>query len=1531
MGLRDHDANVEAAASAETSSPTIPFFHDFSCRENELKFLLAALRQVLSTGELSQEEQDVLQEFHDGDAAAAARVRPLALVSGHSGIGKSRLLEEAKEVARTSGVHVKEVFCYERQGIPFLPVLRVVKELLAEAPEPRHLWEPYAPVLTRVYPELAGQLGEAEYRAELPDDLGKVQLFHALTGVLCAVSRERPLLLLFHDLHRSDEGTVEFLEYLARNVVLEMAERGESGQAQLATTVATDGDGGEGNWKEIGQRERTAFITDGLSSDTSTPGAPVARLMAVVNYLDLPAAAGDAVEVAVDAKATTKGSKGKEPAVDPGPSPRSAMQARLSQLRRGPFARSLQLAPLNSEQLGGLVARTLRVPSIPAKVTERIHEVVQGNPLYALEICRCLFEDGALRPGAEGANAAHIDTAALTALIEEVTAAPDDAAAEAAADDRPPSFPSECLAHRLVTRRVASLDSVQQQLVKVLATLRRPAPISRLVPLAGGNEKAVSAALDALHGRDFVKVVPVAGTPLYFLAHEAYTRGVYRHLPPDEARELHERVGRTLSALPEASEPVRAYEIYEHLRQSASPKESWAFGMTAARYFERGFALELAIKIETHLLSLLGSDEDQPQRQELLAELGRLHLRQGNAPAAKSFFKDLLDMSELEPRRRLQAYCELAETYRVAGEPHKGIKVLNRAEKQCSEAMDERAEARLCGLRARLRLERQDAKRAIHLCMRGLQTVENNTEADPERIELLETLAEAHLARAETVAALPHFQRLLELVEGVGDESKQAAILSRVGRVYYDRGNYFRAARFLFKALDVIRRVGDVQALSRAYDGLGKVYRNSGDNIRGLEYFNRSLRIRERTGDVEGLSPTLNSLGSLYAHNGNYYRAIRYFKRSIENSQRINNTAGLVRAFLHLGWVHYEIGEFRQVESLAKQILILSSEFDVDAELEGEGYRLRGNLYFERGDWKRTERAYRKAIEIASKRSRKKGEAAALLDLGELQYEREEYEAALKQISRGQLLAEEIRSMPLRARASLLKGHVYRSLKGGNSERAKECYHKGVELLSTEDPLPLMWELEYSLAKVHQESLEFAEARECYGRAEAILERIADSLPEDMKVAYRDDRRRKVFSEDYRRFQKEAAGRMSLAPGAEVAEREEKVWALPRQTLLTEEGASTPAVERVCTAIARITGSASCSEWGRQLVDEARRLVPSPSGGLVVAEVGKPESLRAIAARDLGADQEWIAPGACPAVFFEEAMRTGAPICSGGEEWSDRLAAVERGSAYRNRSIAIVPLRHGGRSFGALFLQRPSAGNPFSRDEMALLRRLVDTVAGQYETLLRLENIVMYHGGPLLSAAGFEDSIGTAAQGWLRGDEPFSVIVAQVPGFENRWASRADEADFVEGVRGAAGGTAVACGVLGGDRIAYLVPNRSDQFDSQRGALEEQLTALLQPDGAIAMHCVDPDPSAKFSAEVVERVLNACGKEGFDIGAEIEVLANGELSLKEAKSTLEKRYITAELFKSRGNITRAAESLGVHRPQLSNLIKKHNVNREDFE
>ncbi|MCI0652032.1 MAG: tetratricopeptide repeat protein [Planctomycetes bacterium] len=1530
---------------------------NFSCRQRELAALLTLLRLTHTPGDVTPDETEILAATQAPEKGAAGSTgwRPIVLVQGRSGMGKSRLLEKIATTAAGAGVSVKELFCYERQSVPFLPVLRAVKEVIAESTSREPLWRKYARVLARVFPDLASELGEALSVSELSGDDGKLQLFDALAGILMESSRDRPLLLLIHDLHRSDPGTVEFLRYLGRNVYLEESIRRR--EARAPGDPASEN--AEENWKEIGSRDGRSsrqFITDGLADDESASELmmPGSRLLVIANYLLMEPIGAGAGEAATEGDEQDR-----------------RMVRSIEKLTLEPFAFSMSLAPLADQELSSLIANSISKVVVDADVVKRLAEMTGGNPLRALEICRCLAErdDFGVDRGKAAAKGApqltvldvdrllrsYFDSVAVAPApaAPDAAAAPADAGAGGDGDKDGAGGPSgdELLIGFLVNLRLRSLDGIQVRVLEVLSILRRPAQVGLLVEILELPREGIVTAIEGLRDRAFVNVLALDREPRYYLTHEDYIKSIYASIEPERRRQIHQRIGIVLGAQERAREPVRAFEIYEHLRASSAPRDSVQAGVTAARYFAAAYSLDLAAEICHDLLGLLSAAEDRDVRLELLGELSAYELRRGRPLVAKAHIKRLLEEGEkvLSPAARLEALLRLSETYQATGEPYKGIKVLNRALKTCSSAIDARRKAQLAARLAELRLARKDPKRAINICSQALKETEEQSELEAERIKLLEVLAAAHLARGESLAALQHYQTLLEVVERARNEAKLASVLTILGRVYYDRGNFFRAARYLFRALDAIRRQQDLRGLSRAYDSLGKVYRNSGDLLRGLEYFNRCLRLRERIGDVEGLSPTLNSLGSLYAHTGDYHRAIRYFKRSVENSERLGDTVGIVRSFLHLGRAYYEVGELRKVESLVKQILILAQEFGLP-ELEGEGYRLNGSLLCLRRDFKRGERDLLKSIEIAKRHSKKNGEASALLDLGELLTEKEDFEAALKQISRGQLLAEEIQSVPLQARAHLLKGNVYRFLKGGNLERAKESFRKGMDLVSGENHLPITWELDYSIAKLFQAAHEYSEAGEAYRRAERILDRMAANLPEDMKVVYRDDGRRKTFYEDYRRFQKDASDRRKETQAekpATAAAREETGGRAPAPVAGVEAAvdAATPDAargDRVIEALVQLSKAGSLAEFAPLLLKEARRLVPAPCGFLL-QRVGESQ-IRLLATSDMGAEEEWSGPDRVPGSAARQVAESGEPLRSGGDAWQQLLRSVGAEQSYRNRSALVMPLASVASMEGALYLERPTARNPFTEEEQQWIARLVAAAGGQFNALLSLDGVRYFRGTRLLKLGGLDEELPALVRKHARGEQAFFVVEVAAPGIDRRLAEedRKGSAGRLAAQILNMGGTGILlASCVGNDTLAYA-------FDGVRREDSEGLVATLRTGIAellgsaqaaskeapeIAVRVIEPERAGNTEDDLLQslrsQILKRQGE--FNLDRELTSLSKGGLTLKEAKLALERRYIAAELSKSNGNITRAADSLGVHRPQLSHLIKKHKVRRDDFE
>lgn len=140
----------------------------------------------------------------------------LVMVSGEVGVGKTRLAQEVMIRLRDRGVLIATARCYARdQAVPFAPFLDLLAQIHAMAPpmlkeEVGKRW----PHLTLLLP----------YSRMIPSDLvpedpsEQHTLFRDCAGFLARVAHERPLALLLDDLHWSDEGSLDLLCYLAREM-----------------------------------------------------------------------------------------------------------------------------------------------------------------------------------------------------------------------------------------------------------------------------------------------------------------------------------------------------------------------------------------------------------------------------------------------------------------------------------------------------------------------------------------------------------------------------------------------------------------------------------------------------------------------------------------------------------------------------------------------------------------------------------------------------------------------------------------------------------------------------------------------------------------------------------------------------------------------------------------------------------------------------------------------------------------------------------------------------------------------------------------------------------------------------------------------------------------------------------------------------------------------------------------------------------------------------------------------------------------
>jgi ATP/maltotriose-dependent transcriptional regulator MalT len=151
------------------------------------------------------------------EAGAASAV----LVSGDAGVGKSRLIEELGRAAETRGGLVLSGRCLDvgETGLPYLPFVEILVQLNRTDPDAVRRWPALARLLPEsimpVQPEPANNAPRPGSRTVMPErDLGQLQLFDAMFGLLTDLSSGRCVVLVVEDLHWADSSTRDLVSFL---------------------------------------------------------------------------------------------------------------------------------------------------------------------------------------------------------------------------------------------------------------------------------------------------------------------------------------------------------------------------------------------------------------------------------------------------------------------------------------------------------------------------------------------------------------------------------------------------------------------------------------------------------------------------------------------------------------------------------------------------------------------------------------------------------------------------------------------------------------------------------------------------------------------------------------------------------------------------------------------------------------------------------------------------------------------------------------------------------------------------------------------------------------------------------------------------------------------------------------------------------------------------------------------------------------------------------------------------------------------
>ena len=140
------------------------------------------------------------------------------LIGGEPGVGKTRLVEQALEMARRRRCVALTGRCYEMAGTPpFMPFVETLEESARVVPAAalREALGDAASEVARLMPDLRRLFPDIPPAINLPPEQQRHYLFKHYTEFLARASRIRPLIVLVDDLQWADEPTLHLLQHVS--------------------------------------------------------------------------------------------------------------------------------------------------------------------------------------------------------------------------------------------------------------------------------------------------------------------------------------------------------------------------------------------------------------------------------------------------------------------------------------------------------------------------------------------------------------------------------------------------------------------------------------------------------------------------------------------------------------------------------------------------------------------------------------------------------------------------------------------------------------------------------------------------------------------------------------------------------------------------------------------------------------------------------------------------------------------------------------------------------------------------------------------------------------------------------------------------------------------------------------------------------------------------------------------------------------------------------------------------------------------
>jgi tetratricopeptide (TPR) repeat protein len=515
--------------------------------------------------------------------------------------------------------------------------------------------------------------------------------------------------------------------------------------------------------------------------------------------------------------------------------------------------------------------------------------------------------------------------------------------------------------HGTVLARMDRLPEAHKLTLKVASVIGRTFALDLLrdVHPTGLEMAALRTEIEAIGGRDFVRLEQPGEVPVYIFKHNTTQEVAYGTLLFAQrgalhrgVAEWHERVygDAPLDELDLESRLAPYYPaLVHHWRQAEDRGRERVYAGLAGEAAAKKYANESAARLFSRALELTPVEELEARYRLLLGREATLDILGGRADQAK----DLAELADLAVRLQDVAYqatvnLRQAQYANFTGDRPTALEAVQRAAAQAAFAQDRGLQAQAQHYWGRLLRKQSDYARALEKldealrlaqecgdrlqeghCYNDVGVIHRERNDYPQALEYFQLAQpiyrecgrrQGEISCLQMVGVIHHYEygnysiaqqfyeQALVLSKSIGFRVSQLNSLSNLGNNAFDLGDYAAAQAYHEDALAMAREIDSRDWQVSSLDTLSLVQWIMGEHDGAIQLARRALRIEEQTGDRWFQGYTLTHLGLAQADLGQFDQARRAFESALEirrelglAPQALDDLAGLARLALSEG------------------------------------------------------------------------------------------------------------------------------------------------------------------------------------------------------------------------------------------------------------------------------------------------------------------------------------------------------------------------------------------------------------------------------------------------------------------------------------------------------------------------------------------------------------------------------------------------------------------------------------------------------